>query len=654
MSFLALLALLALSAAEPPPLVIGVFDLSAAGGSGARIDKLLDGLNKMGYRAEAFSDFEPVTMAQYDILYLSDMHNPGNVAADYQERLVQYLTGGGSVLQTWHHHILGQVGVGIQRVYGSSRMQIVPGHPAVEGLKDFNAIFKDHIYEQVGPGAVPLLKDDDGHVVACAGTIGQGKVISCGLSLAIPGGGGITSAPRGPEAELLKQFFAWLRPASTPTERLEAVLSEPRLTVAPTSLQGVVGLDVVVSASLGCPKDVKPEVKADAGRLEDVTPADSEMIHRYRVTVPVTREGQVKHTVTAQVGDVTLVAEYVVEGLTAKAPKDEFRGVWLHVGNDRKPDVVLPELQRLGLNLVIPRIAGGTAAWYASQVQPDVLDPLAPDGDWMAELSKASAATGVRLMPYVNNCVVEGRSKPETLAALRAAGRLQENPQGRPIDWFCPSQESNVDQIVKPMVELVTKYPDYGVSYDFIRYPNENGCFCAKCRARFEQESGQQVADWPKDVLKDGARYQDYLEYRRERISHLVERTSTAIRQANPQAVISAAVFADWPNCRDSIGQDWARWCKEGWLDFVLPMNYTLNPTRFEELTKAHLAAVPPGFPVVEGIGINSGAGRMDAARQVALHIVLARRAGAVGWVGFCYVPKQTSELFTPLIDWLK
>ena len=57
--------------------------------------------------------------------------------------------------------------------------------------------------------------------------------------------------------------------------------------------------------------------------------------------------------------------------------------------------------------------------------------PRPPEGDWLAEAVKYAHESGIELHPYVNNCVVEGRTSPETLAQLRAAGRLQEDPDGK-------------------------------------------------------------------------------------------------------------------------------------------------------------------------------------------------------------------------------
>ena len=313
----------------------------------------------------------------------------------------------------------------------------------------------------------------------------------------------------------------------------------------------------------------------------------------------------------------------------------------------------MPELKKLGINMAVLRIAGGTAAFYASKVQPDVQDPLAPDGDWLAETVRHAHANGIQIHPYVNNCIVEGRTSKASLERLRKAGRLQESYDGRPIDWFCPSQEANLDHMEKVMLELATRYKVDGLQYDFIRYPNDRGCFCSKCRKLFEEESGKAVRNWPADV-REGPRAEEWTEFRCTRISAIVERISTRIRKAAPKVKISAAVFRDWPDCRKSVGQDWVRWCKEGWLDFICPMNYTLDAGLFEKRTLAHRKALPLDFPVVQGIGIASGRGRMARPEEVAVQIALARRSRSAGFIGFCYQPVHTSELFTPLLEWLR
>lgn len=634
---------------------IALFDQQAAGGQGAGVDGLAKGLRAAGYDVQQISNLTPVTLCGFDIVYLSDMHNPGRVDKNWRKHLEAYVKAGGSVLQTWHHHIFSQVGSGVQRIYGSRSMHVVAGHPAVEGLDDFQANYKDHIIERVGKLGTVLIKNEAGQPVAVAGNLGKGKVISTGLALAIPGGSN-SAPPRGVEAKLLKSFVAWLRPDVSAGDRVSALITGPQLYVSPDRALVAAGSEAVFHAIAASPGAVDVQLACDGAEVtsagekgqDEALAGVTLRSFDVHVATPASVNGQRECSVRARLGETVLEETVRVDAVYAKAPEREVRGVWLHVRPDRHPERVMPELKSLGINTVVLRIAGGTAAFYASKVQPDIQDPLAPDGDWLAEAVRHAHANDIEIHPYVNNCVVEGRTSPKTLAALRAAGRLQEGPDGQPIDWFCPSQEVNFEAMERPMIEIVSNYDVDGIQYDFIRYPSSSGCFCEKCRKRFEAETGKPVAHWPQDCI-DGPRHGEWVEFRCSRISALVERISTRIRQVNPKVKISAAVFRDWPDCRENNGQDWARWCREGWLDFVCPMNYTLDPQLFATRAAIHRQAVPKGFPIVQGIGVASGAGTMETSAELAVQIMLARQAGACGFVGFAYQPQHTSMLFKPL-----
>jgi len=645
-------------AAEPPKPKIGVFDQLACGGQGARVDGLVKGLRAMGYEAEAFDSLEMLSLLDYGVVYLSDMHKPGRVHAEWRRTLQEFVEAGGSILQTWHHHIFPEVSIGVRRVYGKRRMRVVRRHPMMDGIEDFDAAFKDHIVERVGRKATVLLTNDAGDVVATAGVVGKGKVVSTGLALAIPNGG-VTAPPRGAERKLLAAFLAWLTPRVPRAQRLEKALNTPALSVTPPEALVAAGFDATFNVRVGFGKPVDVKLECPGAKIEEHARTGSSMgptAHRFRVTVSTEPDKNVRRelTVRAKVAGQVLERKVAVEAVYGRTPPNEVRAVWLHVREDRHPKDVMPELKRLGIKMAVLRIAGGTAAFYASKVQPDIQDPLAPDGDWLAEAVRHAHANGIEIHPYVNNCIVEGRTSKASLERLRKAGRLQQDPQGRVINWFCPSQEANLAAMERVMLELATRYEVDGVQYDFIRYPSAAGCFCPKCRALFERETGKPVAKWPDDALEGGSRHTEWVEFRCRRISGLVERISTQIRKAAPKVKISAAVFRDWPRCRETNGQDWPRWCREGWLDFVCPMNYTLDPRLFDARAVVHRKALPEGFPIVQGIGIRSSSGGMKSPGELAVQIAMARRSGAQGFCGFCYTPGHTASLLTPLKAWME
>jgi uncharacterized lipoprotein YddW (UPF0748 family) len=130
----------------------------------------------------------------------------------------------------------------------------------------------------------------------------------------------------------------------------------------------------------------------------------------------------------------------------------------------------------------------------------------------------------------------------------------------------------------------------------------------------------------------DGAR--EYRRWRCAQISRLVRDTAAIVRRARPGARVSAAVYGKYPSCVDSVGQDWALWLREGWVDFVCPMNYTSDLALFRGYLVSQLALPGARHKILPGIGVTADESRLDAA-QVIDQIRVLREAGAPGFVLF-------------------
>ncbi|MCR5752229.1 MAG: hypothetical protein K6G91_09715 [Kiritimatiellae bacterium] len=83
-------------------------------------------------------------------------------------------------------------------------------------------------------------------------------------------------------------------------------------------------------------------------------------------------------------------------------------------------------------------------------------------------------------------------------------------------------------------------------------------------------------------------------------ISLFVRTFSRMFRHARPGCALSAAVFPT-PEAAAKLGQDWPRWVKEEWVDFVSPMIYTESPIAFKRdlalcKTAAPASALVPGI----------------------------------------------------------
>ena len=101
-----------------------------------------------------------------------------------------------------------------------------------------------------------------------------------------------------------------------------------------------------------------------------------------------------------------------------------------------------------------------------------------------------------------------------------------------------------------------------------------------------------------------------------------------------PDLKISAAVFGRYPQCVDSVGQDWATWLDRGYVDFVCPMNYTTERAEFASLTRNQLVRAGGRGKIYPGLGVSSSKSQLSA-DQVIAQVNTLRVLGADGFVLF-------------------
>jgi uncharacterized lipoprotein YddW (UPF0748 family) len=196
-------------------------------------------------------------------------------------------------------------------------------------------------------------------------------------------------------------------------------------------------------------------------------------------------------------------------------------------------------------------------------------------------------------------------------------------------------------------VEIARNYDVDGLHFDYIRYPDNDHCFCGGCRERFGRAVGGPVENWPKDVLVGGSLRERWLDWRRDNITTVVKAVSDEARKVKPRIKISAAVFPNWVTDRDGVGQDWKLWCEKGYLDFVCPMDYTSSNNHFNNLVQKQVAwaGKTPCYP---GIGASAATPR-PGADKVIDQINITRRHNTRGFVVFNYGAVESRELLPVL-----
>ncbi|MFO7946255.1 MAG: family 10 glycosylhydrolase, partial [Armatimonadota bacterium] len=336
----------------------------------------------------------------------------------------------------------------------------------------------------------------------------------------------------------------------------------------------------------------------------------------------------------AQQRDRTLIDAYVQ---AHRSREGEFRAVWEHSGTGAYAegwDKSIRVLAENGFNAIMPNTFWGGVAYHESEVLP-VAGIVEEKGDQVAQAVEAGKKYDVQVHPWKVNFRLGSRAPEAFIERMRSEGRLQRTFGGEEQPWLCPSDPRNQELEVASMVEVATNYDVAGVHFDYIRYPGGQNCYCDGCRQRFEADTGVEIENWPQDTQKEGIR-EKWLEWRAAQITHVVAETSRRVHAARPECKVSAAVFRNYPNCLRGVGQDWVTWAKEGYVDFLCPMDYTNSDVAFGGQVTTQLAQVDGAVPVYPGIGASSSSSTLSPDR-VAGQIEIARHAGTDGFIIFNY-----------------
>jgi uncharacterized lipoprotein YddW (UPF0748 family) len=274
-----------------------------------------------------------------------------------------------------------------------------------------------------------------------------------------------------------------------------------------------------------------------------------------------------------------------------------------------------------------------------------VAQQIAEQGDQIRQCLAACRKYGIQVHVWKVNWYLGSAAPKEIHTRMRDEGRLQLSAHGEEKNWLCPSQPANQKLEIDSMLEVVRNYDVDGIHFDYIRYPDHDHCFCAGCRERFERVSGAKIEPWPQAVRGEGKLRQSWLDWRRHNITTVVKAVSEQARALKPKLKVSAAVFPNLTNDRDSIGQDWKLWCEQGYLDFVCPMDYAPVNHQFDRLITQQVkwAGNTPCYP---GIGLSTA--RFGADRLIE-QINITRQHKTGGFVIFNYSVPESREVLPQL-----
>ena len=272
----------------------------------------------------------------------------------------------------------------------------------------------------------------------------------------------------------------------------------------------------------------------------------------------------------------------------------EIHAVWDHSGRGLYPGnwpKTMQVLKSAHVTDVFVNVAGADFAHYPSAILPRS-KTFSDYGDQMATCLRAAQGTGIRVHAWII-CFNATRGVPKQLETFKARGWRLKDKDGALTTYLNPAN-ANVRSFALSIVdEINARYGVSGIHLDFVR--------------------------WPHTVAKSA-----------DAATFVTQFVAEARRRVKRPRWLTAAVYAKYPRCIETVGQDWVRWLNFDIVDYVVPMDYTESMLQFESFLRQQASPTINARRTIAGIGVTASESRLSAA-QVVEQVRLVRKYGLAG-----------------------
>ena len=154
--------------------------------------------------------------------------------------------------------------------------------------------------------------------------------------------------------------------------------------------------------------------------------------------------------------------------------------------------------------------------------------------------------------------------------------------------FLSPNHPDVNGYLIKVFRELITNYDIDGLHLDYIRYQEAEYGRNPYAIARFKSESGNDPGPWFLEMERSTiasprliANMKRWNNFKRKAVTSLVKDTRALVNEVRPDCIISAAVKPNLYIARERYFQEWNVWLAAGYLDWVVPMNYSSKKREF-------------------------------------------------------------------------
>ena len=329
-----------------------------------------------------------------------------------------------------------------------------------------------------------------------------------------------------------------------------------------------------------------------------------------------------------------------------------------------------------GFNTLIVQIRGRGDAYYNSRVEPRAseLKDQPPSFDPLALTLAEAHKRGLKVHGWINTNLLANldalptdpahvyNKHPEWLAVPKpVAAELYDMSPRDPafrqkiVEWSKanrgelegvytgPANPKVRDHIYNIWMEVLKRYPVDGLHFDYVRFASPDFDYSRTSLEKFLKWVEPQLSAEERAQLKSSLKANSlaapemfaakFADFQRLQVTTLVERIYKAVKKRRPEALVSAAVFANDENAYTRRFQDWRRWLQMGILDVVCPMAYSTDTAVFQKQIEV---AVTTAHAAKRQVWAGIGAYRIPSESTVE-KINVARGLNTEGFILFSY-----------------
>jgi len=329
-----------------------------------------------------------------------------------------------------------------------------------------------------------------------------------------------------------------------------------------------------------------------------------------------------------------------------------------------------------GFNTLIVQIRGRGDAYYKSRVEPRAIELKDQPAtfDPLALTLEEAHKRGLKVHGWLNTSLLANldalpthpdhvyNKHPEWLAVPKPVAAELYNMSPRDpayrqkiVEWSKanrgelegvytgPANPKVRDHIYNIWMDVLKHYPVDGLHFDYVRFASPDFDYSRTSLENFRKWLEPQLTSDQRRELKNTLKTNvlaapemfpaKFADFQRAQVTTLVQRIYRDVKKRRPNALVSAAVFANDENAYTRRFQDWRRWLQMGILDVACPMAYSTDTAVFQkQIEVATTTAHGANRRVWAGIG----AYRIPSESAVE-KINVARALNAEGFILFSY-----------------